>query len=407
MLSPVPASRVENVQPTTVFNKENANMPIEAEVSTDCAPHAVSAAARRISVPSSSFSFSSTSSRRSSVGSDMRLSGTDDELSSSFTSSTSSSLTPRAWSLKDFEIGRPIGKGKFGSVYLGKQRATGTQVALKVLFKQPMLAACCVHNLRREVEIQSRLQHRNIAGLLGYFHDAKNVYLILEFLSGGELYKALARAGGVVGEAQAQSYMKDVASAVEFMHARHVIHRDIKPENILVGEGGKLCVCDFGWAVHAPPPSAHRRYTMCGTPEYLAPEMLDGGAGGHGKEVDIWALGVLLFELLCGCTPFLEKCQPLPPRSDAAGTGTVAGTGAGAGEWDPTDDAEAAQQEAQRRTFARISGHRGGALSFPPPREGGPGVSAAARLAVEAMLQPRPVDRPTASAFLRCDWLSM
>ena len=155
-----------------------------------------------------------------------------------------------------------------------------------------------MHNLRREVEIQTRLRHRNITRLNGYFHDAKNVYLILEFLPGGELYKAVAKAGGCVSEAQARLFMSDVASAVAYMHQRHVYHRDIKPENLLLGESGRVCLGDFGWAVHAPAPHS-TRFTLCGTPEYLSPEMVSGTRG-HDRAVDLWALGVLLFELLVG-----------------------------------------------------------------------------------------------------------
>jgi len=207
-------------------------------------------------------------------------------------------LPSRPWCIDDFALGKPLGKGKFGLVYLGKQKLTGTQIALKVLFKQPMQAANCMHNLRREVEIQTRLRHRNITRLNGYFHDAKNVYLILEFLPGGELYKAVAKAGGCVSEAQARLFMRDVASAVAYMHQRHVYHRDIKPENLLLGESGRVCLGDFGWAVHAPAPHS-TRFTLCGTPEYLAPEMVSGTRG-HDRAVDLWALGVLLFELLVG-----------------------------------------------------------------------------------------------------------
>jgi aurora kinase len=120
---------------------------------------------------------------------------------------------------------RCTGRGKFGNVYLAKQKRTNTQVALKVLFKSPMLAAKCVHTLRREVEIQYHLRHKNIVRLYGYFHDAKNVYLILEFLQQGELYKAVAKAGGCVTEQVCRRYMTDVASALAHMHARHVWHR--------------------------------------------------------------------------------------------------------------------------------------------------------------------------------------
>jgi serine/threonine protein kinase len=103
-----------------------------------------------------------------------------------------------------------------------------------------------------------------------YFHDAKNVYLILEYASGGELFKYLGKHGGCVDEPTCGMFMRDVASAVEYMHCRGVIHRDIKPENVLIGDDGRLMVSDLGWAVHAPGEQGTAtsiRYTMCGTPE--------------------------------------------------------------------------------------------------------------------------------------------
>lgn len=93
-------------------------------------------------------------------------------------------------------------------------------------------------------------------------------------------------------------YIRDIASAAMYMHKRHIYHRDIKPENILVGSDGRLRLADFGWAVHAPPPNYNTRYTLCGTPEYLAPEMISGT--GHDYAVDLWAIGILAYEILFG-----------------------------------------------------------------------------------------------------------
>jgi serine/threonine protein kinase len=104
------------------------------------------------------------------------------------------------------------------------------------------------------VEIQCRLKHPNIVRLYGYFHDTKSVYLILEFLAQGELFKLVAKNGGTVSESTCKKYLQDIARAISYMHERHVIHRDIKLENVLVGDDGRLRVADFGWAVHCPPP---------------------------------------------------------------------------------------------------------------------------------------------------------
>eukprot|EP01038_Epipyxis_sp_PR26KG_P004663 gene4663-6551_t len=232
----------------------------------------------------------------------------------------------RHWFLDDFSLGKPLGKGKFGNVYLAKQKilsnnstlsSNNPPIALKVLFKQQMQAANCINMLRREVEIQSRLNHPNILHMYGYFHDVKNVYLILEYASNGELYKLIAKSGGIVSEKTCRQYVLDITSAVSFMHERHCFHRDIKPENVLVGEDGRLKLADFGWAVHAPPHFdsiqqqniPQPRYTLCGTAEYLAPEMIS--RKGHDQMVDMWALGVFIFELIIGKTPFVEKKRPI------------------------------------------------------------------------------------------------
>ncbi len=123
----------------------------------------------------------------------------------------------------------------------------------------------------------------------------------MEYLPGGELYRAISKSGGVVPEHLCRRYMRDIASAVSYMHDRHVFHRDIKPENVLIAEDGRLLLADLGWAVHVPPQQGvaqSQRFTMCGTPEYLAPEMIAGT--GHDRGVDLWALGIFLFELLYG-----------------------------------------------------------------------------------------------------------
>lgn len=334
--------------------------------------------ARRSS--SSSLPSLSLARRRSSVGSvgTVASGGTDGEAGSPTTTNT-------PWCLDDFTLGKPLGKGKFGNVYQGRQKRSGNAVAIKVLFKAPMLAAGCEHNLRREVEIQSRLQHRHIAGLLGCFHDAKNVYIVLELFAHGELYKAVAKAGGFVSEAECRRILADIASAVAYMHARHVMHRDIKPENILLAEGGRLALGDFGWANHCPPPSSPR-YTMCGTPDYLAPEMVDGS--GHGKEVDLWALGVLAYELLVGRTPFLEKRRPAS---------------------DESEDAEAAAQEAQQRTYQRIAQHvelTDADFARPGDAPGTPDISLAARALVNALLRHEPAQRMQAAEVVQSAWVT-
>lgn len=204
----------------------------------------------------------------------------------------------KQWSLENFEIGKPLGRGKFGSVYLAREKRTKYIVALKVLQKSQLLKAGVEHQLRREIEIQSHLRHRNILRMYGYFYDSKRIYLILEYSPGGELYKKLT-ARGRFSERVSARYICDLSQALSFCHQKHVIHRDIKPENLLVGAHGEIKIADFGWSVHAP---SSRRNTLCGTLDYLPPEMVEGRD--HDEMVDVWSLGVLLYEFLVGNPPF-------------------------------------------------------------------------------------------------------
>lgn len=212
---------------------------------------------------------------------------------------TATPPTPtRRWTLADFDVGRPLGRGKFGNVYLAREKATRYVVALKVLFKSQLRSASVEHQLRREVEIQSHLRHPNILRLYGYFYDADRVYLILEYAARGELYRELT-AVRRFDERRAARYVASLAAALAYCHGKHVIHRDIKPENLLIGADGALKIADFGWSVHA---RHSRRTTLCGTLDYLPPEMVAGAD--HDAGVDVWCLGVLCFEFLTGSPPF-------------------------------------------------------------------------------------------------------
>jgi len=210
---------------------------------------------------------------------------------------------PRQWSLQDFDIGKPLGQGKFGNVYLAREKKHKYVVALKVLFKKQLMEAKVEHQLRREIEIQTRLRHPNILRLFGYFHDKDRIFLILEFAGKGEIFKELSTVRKY-DEKTAATYIRDVASALDYCHSKHVIHRDIKPENLLIDINGRVKIGDFGWAVHTP---ANRRQTLCGTLDYLPPEMIENSP--HDHSVDIWALGVLMYEFLTGRPPFESTTQ--------------------------------------------------------------------------------------------------
>lgn len=219
-----------------------------------------------------------------------------------------------------FEIGKPLGKGKFGRVYLARERSTGFVCALKVLHKIELQQGKVEKQVRREIEIQSNLAHPNILRLYGHFHDTKRIFLILEFAGRGELYKHLQKAQKFP-EWQAAQYIAQMASALKYLHKKHVMHRDIKPENILVGIHGEIKISDFGWSVHAP---NNRRNTMCGTLDYLPPEMIKPGReeNWYSEKVDLWSLGVLTYEFLVGEAPF-EDTPIMTQRRIARGEMTI------------------------------------------------------------------------------------
>ncbi|GLB45201.1 putative protein kinase superfamily protein [Lyophyllum shimeji] len=197
-------------------------------------------------------------------------------------SSVSRKNPTREWHLSDFDIGRPLGKGKFGHVYMVRTKAEPKYIlALKTLYKSEIVQSRVEKQVRREIEIQQNLRHPNVLRLYG-----------------GELYKQLNKYGSF-SERRSSRYIDQMADALKYLHSKHVMHRDIKPENLLLGINGELKIADFGWSVHAP---GNRRMTFCGTLDYLPPEMVEGKE--YSEKVDLWALGVLTYEFLIGSPPF-------------------------------------------------------------------------------------------------------
>lgn len=209
------------------------------------------------------------------------------------------------WNLEDFEIGAPLGRGKFGRVYLAREKSTHYMVALKTLYKVELTKCRVEKQVMREIEIQTHLRHPHILQMLTYFHDHKRIYLVLEFAAKGELYKELKRQPHErFNEHLSAKYTYQVADALEYCHKNNVIHRDVKPENLLLTYEGDVKLADFGWSVHAP---SSKRNTLCGTLDYLPPEMVTGQA--HDIYVDHWCLGILCYEFLVGRPPFLSASQ--------------------------------------------------------------------------------------------------
>lgn len=199
---------------------------------------------------------------------------------------------------------KAIGEGAFGQVFKVRHIATGNLYAIKVISKAKILERNMTEQLKREVRIMYSLNHPNIIKLFNHFEDDSNVYLIMELAEGGNLFQRLCKFRNF-DERTAAQYLREVSLAVQYLHSQDppIIHRDIKPENIFLDNNGKGKLGDFGWS------SVYdsERCTYCGTLEYLAPEMID--RIGHGLKLDIWNLGVLLFEMLVGEAPFRSKSQ--------------------------------------------------------------------------------------------------
>nr|ACI01432.1 serine/threonine protein kinase A [Euglena gracilis] len=219
--------------------------------------------------------------------------------------------SPDGLKLSDFDIGKRLGHGKYGSVYLARERRTKFLCALKVLKKKELTADAVEHQLRREIEIQTNVRHRHVLRLYAYFHDATRIYLVLEFAEKGELYGHLQRMTRFP-EPLAAKFIRQLAEALKYLHSKNIIHRDIKPENLLVDHRGHLKLSDFGWSVHAP---GQRRATLCGTLDYLPPEMVEQKV--YNGAADIWCLGVLCFEFLVGKPPFEAEGQAATSKTSA------------------------------------------------------------------------------------------
>ncbi|KAF9784064.1 kinase-like domain-containing protein [Thelephora terrestris] len=209
---------------------------------------------------------------------------------------------PKAnYSIEDFVIHRTLGTGSFGRVHLAQSRRNLRFYAIKVLNKEKVVRLKQVDHTNSEQGILLSISHPFIINLWGTFQDATNLYMIMDFVHGGELFTLLRKAqGGRFPDPVAKFYAAEVAMALNYLHTHDIVYRDLKPENILLADDGHIKIADFGFAKHCEGTT----WTLCGTPDYLAPEVVNQSR--YNKSVDWYALGVLIFEMLFGQPPFHE-----------------------------------------------------------------------------------------------------
>ncbi|KAF8097448.1 hypothetical protein N665_0289s0035 [Sinapis alba] len=213
--------------------------------------------------------------------------------------------SPQALILGRYEMGKLLGHGTFAKVYLARNVKTGESVAIKVIDKEKILKGGLIAHIKREISILRRVRHPNIVQLFEVMATKAKIYFVMEYVRGGELFNKVAK--GRLKEEVARKYFQQLISAVTFCHARGVYHRDIKPENLLLDENGNLKVSDFGLsAVSDQIRQDGLFHTFCGTPAYVAPEVL-ARKGYDAAKVDIWSCGVVLFVLMAGYLPFHDR----------------------------------------------------------------------------------------------------
>lgn len=202
----------------------------------------------------------------------------------------------------DFELLTVIGKGSFGKVMQVRKKDDGKIYAMKVLRKDTIIARKQVSHTKSEKNILMKIQHPFIVNLNYAFQTKDKLYMILDYINGGELFFHLKKEGRFA-ENRVKLYAAEIASALDHLHNLDIVYRDLKPENILLDAEGHICITDFGLSKQIE--TTEGTHTFCGTPEYLAPEVLKGQ--GHGTPVDWWSLGTLLFEMLTGLPPFYAQ----------------------------------------------------------------------------------------------------
>uniref|UniRef100_A0A7E4ZT04 Aurora kinase n=1 Tax=Panagrellus redivivus TaxID=6233 RepID=A0A7E4ZT04_PANRE len=207
--------------------------------------------------------------------------------------------------IDDFEVAGVLGKGGFGKVVFAREKRTQYPVALKMLEKKTFVTEKSLKQLCRELELQYHLKHPNILRMHAFFFDVQTVYIVLEACQSGNVFTLVRKNPEGLASPLASYIVDSVAAALEYCHKYKVVHRDLKPENILLDDKGVPKLADFGFCVRVVGPD---RESIHGTAEYVTPEMLhEDNHHRHNYKVDNWAVGVLMYELLNGRSPFYAE----------------------------------------------------------------------------------------------------
>ncbi|KAG3276203.1 polo like kinase 4, transcript variant X1 [Ictidomys tridecemlineatus] len=203
--------------------------------------------------------------------------------------------------IEDFKVGNLLGKGSFAGVYRAESIHTGLEVAIKMIDKKAMYKAGMVQRVQNEVKIHCQLKHPSILELYNYFEDNNYVYLVLEMCHNGEMNRYLKNRRKPFSENEARHFMHQIITGMLYLHSHGILHRDLTLSNLLLTRNMNIKIADFGLATQLTMPH-EKHYTLCGTPNYISPEIATRSA--HGLESDVWSLGCMFYTLLIGRPPF-------------------------------------------------------------------------------------------------------